>query len=256
MHNYVAPERKQRQAKYLQKAHASVCGNTKNLPCVIQAVSTDAENIRDSKKDEQPSTRDKGVEMTQQDSPEEEQQQEIPLVEAARPTLKESNRGAEEEETLAGRFHDSHEAGEIYGTHTATKNYGEALETLGGIFSISENVHEDDDYSLQGPEDPSMKDEDKKLKLPVNIYTVSLKQPDNETEDTSLQHPRSKPNTGFREHDTGNKDESSQHTKSNTRSGFWEQDKDESIEHPKSKPKIALRKSDIGKKGNSTQHTK
>lgn len=198
--------------------------------------------------------------MTRQYSPEEEQQQqEIPLVEDARPTLKESNRGTEEETTLAGRFHVSHEAEERYGTHTATKNYGVAMETLRGIFSISENVDEDADYSLQGPEDPSTKDEDKKLEPPVNKYTVSFKQPDIETEDTSLQHPKSKPNIGFRKHDTGNKDENSQHTKSNTRSGFWEQDKDyedESTEHPKSKPKITFRESDIGKKDNSTQHTK
>jgi hypothetical protein len=198
--------------------------------------------------------------MTQQDSPEEEQQQqELPLVEDARPTLEESNRGAEEEATWAGRFHDSHEVGETFGTHTATKDYREVLETLGGIVSIPENVDEDADYSLQGPRDPSTKDEDEKLKPPGNKYTVSSKQSDSETDNTSLQHPKSKPNIGFREHDTGEKDDSSQDTKSNPRSGFCKQDKhdeDESTKHPKSKPKITFREPDIGNKDNSTQHTK
>jgi hypothetical protein len=48
MHNYVMPEEekqmickhmKQRQAKYLQEAHASVYGDTENLPPVMQPVS-------------------------------------------------------------------------------------------------------------------------------------------------------------------------------------------------------------------------
>jgi hypothetical protein len=181
---------------------------------------TGAENIRGSEKDEQPSTTDEGAEMTQQYSLEEEQQQqELPLVEDAMPILKESNRGAEEEATLEGRFHDSHEAGETFATHTATKDCGEALETLRGIFSVSENVVEDE-----------------KLKPPGNEYTVSFKQPDRETEDTSSQHPKSNPRSGFWEHD--------------------KHDEDETTEHPKSKPKITFREPGIGKKDNSTQHTK
>jgi hypothetical protein len=204
---------------------------TTSLSCKLI---TGAENIRDSEKDDQPSTGDEGVEVTQQHSPEEEQQQqELPQVEYARLTLKESNRGAEEEATLVGRVHDSNEAGETFGTHRA-------------------------DYSLQGPKDPFTK-EDEILKLPGNEYTVIFEQSDIETEDTSSQHPKSKPNIGFREHDSGEKDDSRQHTKSNPRNGFWEHDKhdeDESTECPKSKPKITFSEPDVGKKDNSTQLTK
>jgi hypothetical protein len=173
--------------------------------------------------------------MTQRYSPEEEQQQqELPGIEDARPTLKESNRGAEKEATLTGRFHYSYEAGETFGTHTATKDYGEALETLGGIFSTSESIDADADNSLQGPKDPSTKDEHKKLKPPGSEYTVSFKEPDSETEDTSLQHPKSNAKLGFREQKSGKKDDSIQHTKSKPISGFGEHDKhdeDESTEH-------------------------
>jgi hypothetical protein len=194
--------------------------------------------------------------MTQRYSPEEEQQQqELPRIEDARPTLKESIRGAEKEATLTGRFHDSQEAGETFGTHTVTKDYGQALETLEGIFNTSESIDSDADNSLQGPKDQSTKDEHKKLKPTGNEYTVSFKQPDSESEDTSLQHPKSKTKFGFREHETGKKDDSIQHTKSKPRSGFWEHDKhdeDDSTEHAESKSKLIFREPDIGNKNSST----
>jgi hypothetical protein len=194
---------------------------------------TGAGNIRESEKDEEPNTRDKGAEMTEQYLQEAEQQhQELSVVAGTGPTFKEPNRGAEEEATLTGRFHNSDSDEDTFGIQGATKDDGEALETLGDIFSISEDA----DYSLEGPKDTSPKDEDDKLKPPGIKYAVSFKQPDGEIEDTSLEHPKSKPKTGFREPD--------------------KHDEDESTQHPKSKTKITFKEPNIGKKDDSTQHTK